>query len=305
MFFAVMAQLGNSSGSFVAELIIKNFGYHFCFMGSFLIGLIAIGLMSFVKINRHASSSASFETLATPKKPTELEKVGLQNVEMKKTAHPRESVAAKVSYLSAICRREYVGGFVLILVLGGGFGTILQFISPYLDYLHKAALSSWRIPTSYFIPPALITVALSRIFLSRFTDRLGRKLVILTNFPLFILIVIAITFIRGGFTALLVAIFFGIAYGLLFPALNALVLSQTEARHRGKVSGVLVMLFDSAFFGFAFMAGPIAYRVGYIYMFYALAAILLLGFLIFALFEEVLKVGQKNNDSVLSNQPRQ
>ena len=80
--------------------------------------------------------------------------------------------------------------------------------------------------------------------------------------------------------------------GFLFPALNAVILSRAEVRHRGKVSGVLVMLFDSAFFGFAFITGPLAYNLGYFNMYYTLAFIMLAGFLIYSFFEKILKTNR-------------
>jgi MFS family permease len=262
-YFAVAVQFGQSGGTLLAEQIIAHWGFNFYFIGSFIIGLVAISMVSLVKI---ASNEADAVLTATQAQP-----------------------ANKESYLSAICRKEYIGGFILIFILGGGFGSVLQFITPYLDYLQKAALTIRKIPTAYFIPPALITVALSRLFLSRITDRVGRNKVIFTIFPIFILTIFLITFIRSGYTALAVAIMFGLAYGFLFPALNAVVLSRAEVRHRGKVSGILVMLFDSAFFGFAFICGPLAYRIGYFNMYYILAFIMLAGFLIYIFFEKILK----------------
>ena len=265
-YFAVAVQLGQSGGTLFAEQIIVHLGYNFYFIGSFVIGLVAISMVSLIKIENHETNSALSETQVQP--------------------------VNKESYLSAICRRNYIGGFILIFILGGGFGSIIQFITPYLDYLHKAALTVRKIPTSYFIPPALITVALSRLFLSRITDRVGRNRIIFINFPIFILTIILITFIRSRYTTLLVAIMFGLAYGFLFPALNAVILSRAEVRHRGKVSGVLVMLFDSAFFGFAFITGPLAYNLGYFNMYYTLAFIMLAGFLIYSFFEKILKTNR-------------
>jgi hypothetical protein len=69
-------------------------------------------------------------------------------------------------------------------------------------------------------------------------------------------------------------------------------LSRAEVRHRGKVSGVLVMLFDSAFFGFAFISGPLAFKFGYFNMYYIMALIMLAGFLIYIFFEKFLKINR-------------
>jgi MFS family permease len=262
-YFAVAVQFGQSGGTLLAEQIIGHWGYNFYFIGSFVIGLVAISMVSLIKIANHETDATMSATSAQP--------------------------VNKESYISTICRRNYIGGFILILILGGGFGSVLQFITPYFDYLQKGALTIRKIPTSYFIPPALITVALSRLFLSRITDRVGRNKIIFTIFPIFILTIFLITFIRSGYTALAVAIMFGLAYGFLFPALNAVILSRVEVWHRGKVSGVLVMLFDSAFFGFAFICGPLAYNFGYFTMYYALAVIMLAGFLIYVFFERNLK----------------
>jgi MFS family permease len=265
-YFAVAVQFGQSGGTLLAEQIISRLGYNFYFIGSFVIGLVAIGMVSLIRITNHETNAAQSATQSQP--------------------------VHRESYINAVCRKNYIGGFILIVILGGGLGSILQFITPYLDYLYRASLTIRKIPTYYFIPPALITVALSRIFLSRITDRVGRNKIILIYFPIFIATIFLITCIRSGYTALAVAITFGLAYGFLFPALNAVILSRAEVRHRGKVSGVLVMLFDSAFYGFAFLCGPLAYKFGYFIMYYTLAAIMLIGFLIYVFFEKILKTNK-------------
>ena len=222
-YFAVAAQIGNSLGSFLAELIINNFGFNFYFLGAFCLGLVAISIVSLTRIANpaHNQEITSFPTVKED------------------------------SYTSVIFQKKYVSGFILIFILGGGFGTVIQFVTPYLDYLYKAALSIKQIPTSFFIPPALITVAVSRLLLSKITDRLGRNRIIFIFFPLFAVTIFIITFVRSELTALLIAIMYGLAYGFLYPALNAVILSRAEVRHRGKVSGVLVMLYDTAFSGLA------------------------------------------------------
>jgi MFS family permease len=259
-YFAVAVQFGQSGGTLLAEQIISHMGYNLYFIGSFLVGLVAIGMVCLISITNDKTDAVLAQS----------------------------SPVNSESYLSAICRKNYIGGFVLIVILGGGLGSILQFITPYLEYLYKASLTINKIPTSYFIPPALITVALSRIFLSRITDRIGRNKIIFIYFPIFISTFFLITFIRSAYTAWAVAIIFGLAYGFLFPALNAVILSRAEVRHRGKISGVLVMLFDSAFYGFAFLCGPLAHKFGYFSMYYTLAAIMLIGFLIYVFFERIL-----------------
>jgi len=262
-YFAVCAQTGNSLGSFLAEQIINNLGYNYYFIGSFSMGVITIAMLCLITISNHERDAAVRAETA--------QKISVKND----------------GYFSAIFRKNYVSGFLLILFLGGGYGTVVQFVTPYLDYLYRASLSTKQIPASLFIPPALITVAISRLLLSKITDRLGRKKIIFVNFPLFILTIFLITIIRSEYVALIIAILFGLSYGFLFPALNAVILSRAEVRHRGKIAGILVMLFDSSFYGFAFIMGPLAYRAGYFSMFYVLAAIMLAGLLFYIILEKV------------------
>ncbi|HOW58012.1 MAG TPA: MFS transporter, partial [Smithellaceae bacterium] len=153
-YFAVCAQIGNSIGAFLAEQIINNLGYNCYFIGSFAMGLMTIGMLSLVAVSRQESDAGI---------PAEETKITAEND----------------GYFSAILKRNYVSGFLLILVLGGGYGTVIQFVTPYLDYLYRSSLSVQQIPASLFIPPALITVAISRLLLSKITDHWGRNKIIL------------------------------------------------------------------------------------------------------------------------------
>jgi hypothetical protein len=49
------------------------------------------------------------------------------------------------------------------------------------------------------------------------------------------------------------------------------------------------MLYDTAFYGFAFIMGPLAFYRGYFNMLYTLAAMMLTGFLIYVFLEKIIK----------------
>jgi hypothetical protein len=75
--------------------------------------------------------------------------------------------------------------------------------------------------------------------------------------------IVQIYMMSSGYSPAVELFMYGPAYGFLYPALNAVILSRAEVRHRGKVSGILVMLYDSAFSGFTFFMGPFAFYWGY------------------------------------------
>jgi predicted MFS family arabinose efflux permease len=94
---------------------------------------------------------------------------------------------------------------------------------------------------------------------------------------------IAIPFISSLTSSILIAIGFGLSYGLIYPSLNAEVLTICPAQHRGKVSGALTLVFETGFRGYAPIAGSLIVLSGYSALFWTTALIYLAGLFIYYL----------------------
>lgn len=190
-----------------------------------------------------------------------------------------------VRYRQALGQRSLWSGMVLVLLLGGAFGTVLQFVPTYLDVLYESGAAAAPIASFWFLTATLATVALVRLLLSGQVYRPGRERALtacMLGLPLSVLLLVGVHDVGS---TVLAAIAFGATYGLLFPAINALVLVRAGALRQGAISGFLAMLYEVGFRGFGFVMGPIAENYGYFSMFYWLAGALAVGVLGFFLLE--------------------
>lgn len=240
-YFTVVVQAGNVLGSLLGSLLLQRVAYSVFF----------------------AVSAAL---------------VAVAGVVCTKVVDPRGGAAAPGGrYLDLIGQRSLWSGMLLILLLGGAFGTVLHFVPTYLDFLHEAGFVGAPIASFWYLTSTLATVALVRVVLSKQVYRPGREQVLslcMLGLPLAVLLLQGV---EGVATTVLAAAVFGITYGLLFPAINAMVLVRAGAGSQGAVSGFLAMLYEFGFRGFGFITGPVAEAYGYFSMFYMLAAALALG----------------------------
>lgn len=141
---------------------------------------------------------------------------------------------------------------------------VFTFVAPFALLHHIAAVRG------FFVSFTVAALAV-RIGAARFTDRLGHRRAALASAAGYGLVVIALGLVGPGPLILLGAAF-GVAHGMIFPALMALLLSGTSADERPRllaftngavnlgVTGVLVL-------------GPIAEHAGYPAVFIATGAV--------------------------------
>ncbi|KAB7623708.1 MFS transporter [Alkalilimnicola sp. S0819] len=251
-YFTVVVQSGNILGSFVGALVLTRFGgAAFFLLSAVLIGGAVVLLHQVRPAAQEAPVSAG---------------AGLA-----------DGVAMEQSVL---------GVLALILVLGGAFGMVLQFVPTYFDALFESGAVTLPINSAWFLTATLLTVALARLLLGSRIYQPGREpllLLCMIGLPGAILLLQGIS---GPVSAVSVAILFGLSYGLLFPAANAMVLLRMGSARQGQASGTLAMLYEVGFRGFGFLMGPLAQYYGYQIMFQVLAALVLAGAAGFLLLEQ-------------------
>ncbi len=247
-YFTIAIQLGTASGSFLGELAIAEFGYSIFFITIAAMNVICAIASRFLHETSH---------------------------EEKVNATGDGSSEGSTNWLLVS------GGMVLILVLGGVFGTLLQFIPVYFDEMFTSGVIFEVIPSRCFLTSALITVACIRLFGGRHSDGKHKGVIVLACHIGLLIAVYLITKISGIGTSLAISILFGLSYGLLYPMINAYVLTQVSKGARGVVTGALTMLFEGGFRGYALVAGIVAHHFGFIYMFYTLLIFYALGAVIY------------------------
>ncbi len=247
-YFTIAIQLGTALGSFLGELVIAEFGYSIFFITIAAMNIVCAIASRFLHETSHE------------------EKVDAQGDKN----HEDSTNWVLVT-----------GGMVLIFTLGGVFGTLLQFIPVYFDEMFTSGVIFEVIPSRCFLTSALITVACIRLFGGRHSDGKHKGVIVLACHIGLLIAVYLITKISGIGTSLTISILFGLSYGLLYPMINAYVLTQVNKRSRGIVTGALTMLFESGFRGYALVAGIVAHHFGFIYMFYTLLLFYTLGAVIY------------------------
>lgn len=179
--------------------------------------------------------------------------------------------------------RQIALAVAFFLTLGGSYGTVLQLIP--LLVLDIARLTGESARATPVMAAIFVTVAICRFALASLADGRHRQSVLIASTVLLIAATLCWPLASSIKQMMIVAVFFAFGYGLLFPGLNGLVLSQVAPAWRSRASGWIVMAFDGGFFGLLLALGPIAQRFGYLPMFALLAlmqlstALLFLGML--------------------------
>ena len=185
-YFAATIQLSYSIGIFTASKILDSTSFHFLFRVSSIIPLLSLFLLPLLK----------FETKTDSLK---VEHLSINKGEL----------------LHSFLKMEMIMVFCLVFLLGGTFGTVLQFTAVYLDTLHTSGISWERILTPYFLTTGTFSIVLSRVFFSGYSDRHDKNKVIYIFFIALAVSILLMTFIRNKLTSVSVSIIFGISCGFL------------------------------------------------------------------------------------------
>ncbi len=236
-YFTVAIQFGTASGSFVGELVINHLGYNLFFLTVAVMNLLCAVASIFLR-DVEAEGHVNIGNVAKQENGTKW---------------------------MLVC-----GGMALIFVLGGVFGTLLQFIPVYFDELLTSGVITEAIPSRAFLSSALITVACIRIVGGKHSDGKYKGLIVAACNIGLLVVLYLITFIDSTNVSVVVSVFFGLFYGLLYPMTNAFVLTKVGTKARGLVTGALTMLFEGGFRGYALVAGVIAHNLGFMTMFYSM-----------------------------------
>lgn len=163
--------------------------------------------------------------------------------------------------------------FLVSLVAGSAFGTALTFVPVLGDALHIGHISV------FFVAYMTAAVAV-RLLGGRLADTFGRRTVAIPSLAVFTLAIFAIGRAASARDFAWVGLAFGAGHGLLYPALNALVIDATRSEDRGKAMSLYNASFNGGVTGGNIVFGRIAAAWGYGSMF-AVASLTLLCVLLF------------------------
>ena len=173
--------------------------------------------------------------------------------------------------------KRYAVPLLSNLILAGGFGSVLNFISV---FVRPKGLDVY-----YFFLIYAVTITSVRIIGGRVSDAFGRKKVASPSLFVFSFSIAAMIFINSVWKLVLISFLFSLSYGMLYPTLSALMMDKANPDERGKAMGAFNACFGIGTNFLAFVFGVIARDLGFAGMYLISAAFVFVGFLLFTLFE--------------------
>jgi MFS family permease len=163
---------------------------------------------------------------------------------------PVHAHAARPSYGPRVLKILYAIG-----VVGLAFGTLFTFTLPF-------ALMLGALEVSDFFVGYTLTAATLRILLGGWVDRVGRSRVAVGALALYCTALFATCGLEPRWLAALGAIM-GAGHGLIYPALNAMVVEGVATEHRGRVMALFNGCFNAGVAISTLTLGAVAKAFGY------------------------------------------
>ncbi|WP_042168232.1 MFS transporter [Paenibacillus gorillae] len=243
-FFATGNAISFSLGPFLGIWLLDHYSYG----GLFGFGVVILLLSLFFTLFVRLSPEGQAQIKAAAK-------------EREAEAAIRETAAAReVSWVHGVVERKALFPSVLGMMVGFAFGGLLSFIT--LFGIEKGLAN-----IGYFFLVVAISEVLIRFVSGPLFDRKGRFWVL---FPSAILCVIGCVLLYKTETTamlLLAAVFYGLGFGALFPALQAWVINRVEPERRGVATATYYNLFDIGIGSGAILLGFAAMWTNYATMF--------------------------------------
>ena len=166
-----------------------------------------------------------------------------------------------INPLKFIAENHHLTGILLATTIcGAGFGSVLVFIPTYMKELSLNPISSFFLS---YTAAAILT----RLFFGHLADKYDRGRIVLPSMLFYGLSIIALIFVRNIFTIASIAVAFGIAHGLIYPAMGAIVVDNAK-KEKGKAmafySGAFNIGVTMSSFIYGFLANSYSYETMYI-----------------------------------------
>ena len=171
-------------------------------------------------------------------------------------------------------RRAVLYACVAMLCYGFGFGATQTFVPILMERFEIGRVGI------FFTLWSLSAVTV-RILLRKTSDRIGRRAVLVPAMATMSLAVAVLAFARSMPGICTVAIAFGLAQGLLYPTMNALVADLSNPNNIGRTQSLFSGSYSLGIASCAFFFGSVAERYGYTAMFLSVLVITCLGLAIF------------------------
>jgi len=171
--------------------------------------------------------------------------------------------------------RRAVGTASLAMVCYGfGFGSAQTFVPVMIERFQLGRVGA-------FFTAWSLAAVMTRVLLGSASDRFGRRAVIVPAMVTMSTAVALLSFVRTLPGILTAGVVFGLAQGLLYPTMNALVADWSSARNIGRTQSLFSGSYSLGISSCSFFFGSIAEHHGYATMFLITLGITLVGLAIF------------------------
>lgn len=171
-------------------------------------------------------------------------------------------------------RRAVAYACLAMLCYGFGFGATQTFVPVLMERFEIGRIGV------FFTLWSLSAVTV-RILLRKTSDRIGRRAVLVPAMATMSLAVAMLAFVRSMPGVCVVAVAFGLAQGLLYPTMNALVVDWSNPNNIGRTQSLFSGSYSLGIASCSFFFGSIAERYGYTAMFLSVLVITCLGLAVF------------------------
>lgn len=191
---------------------------------------------------------------------------------------PAEHAGPPATMAILIRRRELLAPVLLSGVLATGFGAAIQFLAAFAVVRGLPAVAPFFLA---FVASSMVV----RLVGGRHWDRLGPKRVSVPFALIYAAGVGGLSVVHGPAGLIACGLLFGLAQGVTYPALSALVIGRVGPQERGKAVGLYSGAFGGGMMVSAFGYGALAEAAGYGVMYAVAGGVMVLGTAIFVLID--------------------
>jgi MFS family permease len=229
-FFAMAASISLAISPALGLWLIDSYGFpalFYCATAFAVASLILVSLFKFKKLEKPA-----LETAALPVKKR----------------RPK------------LINKAAISPTVVMTLLLIPYGAVMAFVAVFADY------RSIPITGSYFLVMA-VTTFISRLFSGRIADQKGEDLIVIAGLICCFLAIVGLITAHSLQIYILSAVFFGFGFGFAYSSLQSLAMRDAEFEERGSASSTFLMGFDVGIGMGGLVAGFLATRWGYNWIF--------------------------------------
>ena len=188
---------------------------------------------------------------------------------------PALRATARAAEIDPHLARRAVGVATFAMACYGfGFGATQTFVPVLIERFDLGRVGT------FFLAWSLAAVAV-RVLLGGASDRYGRRRVLVPAMLTMSLALVLLSWLRSAVGMAVVGVVFGMAQGLLYPTMNALVADWSNPSNIGRTQSLFSGSYSFGISTCAFFFGSIAEHYGYTAMFLVALAITLVGLVTF------------------------